>query len=90
MALPTVWPPRRASANPRTLAALSRFLPVPAMELTAEFEAGSTPEEVCARTIRRLRDTGARHFYISNLPLARVASTLSRVVSLAQSPEPLN
>jgi 5,10-methylenetetrahydrofolate reductase len=72
------------SANPRTLAALSRFLPVPAVELTAEFEAGTTPEEVCARTIRRLRDTGARHFYISNLPLARARATLSRIVELAR------
>ena len=70
------------SANPRTLATLSRFLPVPAAELTAEFEAGATPEEVCARTIRALRDVGARHFYISNLPLARARDTLTRIVEL--------
>lgn len=71
------------SANPRTLAILKGFLPVPAEGLTAEFEAGATPEEVCARTIRTLIDVGARHFYISNLPIGRaqlvLASVLERV-----------
>jgi hypothetical protein len=71
------------SANPRTLAALESFLPVPAAALTAEFAAGATAEEICARTIRALRDAGARHFYISNLPLQRAASTLGRVLALA-------
>ena len=33
------------SANPRTLAALSQFLPVPVEELTAEFAEGATPED---------------------------------------------
>ena len=71
------------SANPRTLAALESFIPVPAAALTGEFAAGATPEEICARTIRTLRDAGARHFYISNLPLQRAATTLSRVLALA-------
>ena len=74
------------SANPRTLSALSGFLPVPAAELTAEFAAGATPEEVCARSIRALRSAGVQHFYVSNLPLGRAASTLSRILSKAQSP----
>ena len=69
------------SANPRTLEALESFLPVPAEQLTAEFGAGATPEEICARTIRALREAGARHFYISNLPLQRAARTLSSVLS---------
>jgi 5,10-methylenetetrahydrofolate reductase len=70
------------SANARTLAALSHFLPVPAEELTAEFAAGATPEEVCARTLRVLMGVGARHFYISNLPLSRAPATLSRILAL--------
>jgi hypothetical protein len=37
--------------------------------LTREFAAGATPTEVCARTMRALMEIGARHFYISNLPL---------------------
>jgi hypothetical protein len=71
------------SANPRTLAALKSFIPVPAEELTREFAEGATPEQVCARTIRALREAGARHFYVSNLPLQKAALTLSRVMMLA-------
>ena len=70
------------SANPRTLAALSQFLPVPVEELTAEFAGGASAEQVCARTLRTLTEVGARHFYISNLPLSRAPATLSRILSL--------
>jgi 5,10-methylenetetrahydrofolate reductase len=68
------------SANPRTLDALKGFLPVPAEGLTREFATGATPEEICARTIRTLMDVGARHFYISNLPVGRAQSTLADVL----------
>ena len=44
---------------------------MPVEGLTREFGAGATPEDVCARTIRALMDVGARHFYISNLPIGR-------------------
>ena len=70
------------SANPRTLAALKDFLPVPADELTREFSSGATPEEICARSLRILAESGARHFYISNLPLGRAALTLNRILTL--------
>jgi len=70
------------SANARTLAALKDFLPVPAEDLTREFSSGATPEEICARSIRALTESGARHFYISNLPLGRAALTLNRILSL--------
>lgn len=73
------------SANPKTLAALRGFLPVPADELTEEFAAGATPEEVCARSIRALTDAGARHFYISNLPIGRAASTLQRILGMVDA-----
>jgi hypothetical protein len=68
------------SANPRTLDALKGFLPVPVEGLTKEFGEGATPDEVCARTIRTLMDAGARHFYISNLPVARARHTLASVL----------
>jgi hypothetical protein len=71
------------SANPRTLEALARFLPVPVAALTREFAAGATPEEVCARTIRTLRAAGARHFYVSNLPVNRAAAALASIVRRA-------
>ena len=68
------------SVHPRTLAALGRFLDVPAEALTREFEAGATAEEVCARTIRTVLDLGAQHVYVSNLPVGRAAQTLSAVM----------
>ena len=72
------------SANPRTLQALRSFLPVPAEGLTREFGAGDTPEDVCARTIRTLLDVGARHFYISNLPIARAQTVLTSILQKAK------
>ncbi len=71
------------SANPRTLAALKAFLPVPAEALTAEFASGATPVEICSRTLRALRDVGARHFYVSNLPVTRAKPTLEAVLQAA-------
>lgn len=71
------------TANPTTFATLQRFLPVPAAALTAEFAAGRTPVNVCARTIRTLLDLGARHFYISNLPLRRATQTLNEILDTA-------
>jgi 5,10-methylenetetrahydrofolate reductase len=68
------------SANARTLDALRSFLPVPAEGLTREFAAGASPEDVCARTIRALIDVGARHFYISNLPIGRAQAVLVKVI----------
>jgi hypothetical protein len=71
------------SANPRTLAALSQFLPVPVRELQEEFAAGASPVEICARTIRTLHDLGAKHFYISNLPLRGTSQTLNAILDRA-------
>jgi 5,10-methylenetetrahydrofolate reductase len=74
------------SANPRTLEALRSFLPVPVEELTREFESGASAEEICARSIRTLAEAGARHFYVSNLPLGRAANTLHSILRLAGHP----
>jgi hypothetical protein len=68
------------SANPKTLAALKSFIPVPAAELTEEFASGVSADEICARTIRALRAAGVRHFYVSNLPLQKAAGMLKRVL----------
>jgi hypothetical protein len=68
------------SANARTLETLKSFLPVPVEALTREFAEGATPEDVCARTIRSLLDAGARHFYISNLPIGRAQHALAAVL----------
>jgi hypothetical protein len=71
------------SANPRTLESLARFLPVPVEALTKEFESGASAEDICARTIRTLRDAGAEHFYISNLPIHRASTVLTSILDRA-------
>jgi hypothetical protein len=71
------------SANPRTLAALRSFLPVPVEGLTGAFAAGQTPEQICAATLRALVDAGARHFYISNLPIGRAQTVLAEIFERA-------
>lgn len=68
------------SANPKTLQALAKFLPVPVEKLAAEFDAGATAVDICARTLRTMMDLGARHFYISNLPLHTASSTLTAIL----------
>ena len=55
------------SANPATLRRLSRFLPIPAKEITREFAAGASAAEVCARSVRALQTAGAPNIYLANL-----------------------
>lgn len=71
------------SPNPKTLRMLSQFLPVPVEALIAEFAAGASPIDVCARTIRALRERGACHVYVSNLPLGQAAATMSAILDRA-------
>ena len=71
------------SANAVTLEMLSGFLPVPLNELKAEFAEGATPVDVCARTIRTLIDLGAKHFYVSNLPIRKASATLNAILDKA-------
>ena len=73
------------SANEKTLRMLSRFLPVPVDGLLAEFAAGDTPVDICARTIRVLRGLGVRHFYLSNLPLRGTAAVLKQILERAEA-----
>jgi hypothetical protein len=70
------------SANPRTLAALDEFFPVPAQALTRDFADGATPEEICARTIRELRAVGAEKVYVSNLGNRGAGARLRRILDL--------
>jgi 5,10-methylenetetrahydrofolate reductase len=74
------------SANPKTLAALSNFLPVPVEALTREFGEGASPEEICARSLRALRAAGVRHCYVSNLPVGHARQTLEKILALTSRP----
>jgi hypothetical protein len=68
------------SANPRTLQQLSSFLPVPAEEITREFGEGLSPEAICARSIRALREIGVDKVYISNLGFDRPDARYRRIL----------
>lgn len=70
------------SATPATLERLADFFPVPTAEITKEFEAGLSPEEICARTVRSLREVGADKVYLSNLGVRGVESRYSRILEL--------
>jgi 5,10-methylenetetrahydrofolate reductase len=68
------------SANPKTLATLKQFLPVPVEGLTKDFGNGASPEEVCAATIRSLRAAGVANIYVSNLPARKARKTLAAIL----------
>lgn len=69
------------SANRRTLDILRQFVPVPVDALMAEFEAGATAVDICARTIAALAGLGIRNFYVSNLPSQDAAATMTAILS---------
>lgn len=75
------------SGTRRTLDTLARFLPVPREALEAEFAQGLAPEQVCARSIRALRQLGVQHCYVSNLPLENAAATLAAIEAQIASPQ---
>jgi hypothetical protein len=68
------------SANPATLEKLADFFPVPAAELTREFEAGHSAEEICAKTVRLLREVGADKVYLSNLGFQGVEGRYRKII----------
>lgn len=70
------------SANPATLEKLRQFFPVPAAEVTREFAAGDTPEEICARSIRALRDVGVEKVYVSNLGFKKPEERYRRLLEV--------
>ena len=70
------------SANKKTLKTLERFMRVPGAEVTREFESGLSADEICARTIRGLRDLGVRHVYVSNLRPDDAPERLSAIRAL--------
>jgi hypothetical protein len=70
------------SASPNTLRRLADFFPVPAAELAREFESGMSPEEICAKSVRVLREAGADKVYLSNLGFQQVESRYRAIVEL--------
>ena len=70
------------SANPRTLEQLNGYFPVPAEGVTRDFEAGLSPEEICAKTVRALRDVGVDKVYVSNLGFDRPEARYRKILEL--------
>jgi 5,10-methylenetetrahydrofolate reductase len=70
--------------NPKTFAMLSKFLPVPVAELTRDFAAGTSPDEICARSVHALLQRGIRNIYISNLPMPSGVETFGRIENRVQ------
>ena len=76
------------SARKSSLDTLRRFFPVPVREIEKEFEVEELrADDVCARTIRKLRRLGVRRFYVSNLPVADAAARLQTITGLAAEGE---
>jgi hypothetical protein len=71
------------SSRPSTLRRLGEFFPVPAQALTREFDEGLSPIEICARTVRALRDLGIAKVYVSNLGLQDVGARYDRLTTAA-------
>jgi hypothetical protein len=69
------------SANPKTLAKLGEFFSVPAEGITRDFESGMAAEEICAETIRTLREIGVGKIYLSNLGFKSPEKRYRRVLA---------
>jgi len=67
------------SARAKTLQRLANFIPVPIDGLSKAFEAGATPVELCARTIKSLRDLGADSVYVSNIEFRKAPLRLREI-----------
>jgi 5,10-methylenetetrahydrofolate reductase len=73
------------SGRKRTLETLSAFMPVPVDGLRKDFaEAEATAMDICARTIRELRQLGIRHIYLCNLAAVTASRDLNRLKQLTQ------
>lgn len=72
------------SANPRTLEQLGRFFPVPAEGIARDFASGLSAEEICARSVRALRELGADKVYVSNLGLDGAEARYRRILELTR------
>lgn len=68
------------SANPQTLERLGEFFPVPAEGVTRDFASGLSPEQICAKTIRALRDIGVDKIYLSNLGFLKPEARYRKVL----------
>jgi 5,10-methylenetetrahydrofolate reductase len=67
------------SGRRESLERLSAHFDVPVEAIAREFEAGATPEEVCARSIIALREAGAANVYLCNLGARKASRRLDAI-----------
>src|SRR5437867_8378125 len=72
------------STNAKTLALLSKFFPVPIEDLQRDFKTNQSPDEICARSVHALIQSGLKNVYISNLPIPTAAVRLGRIEARLQ------
>ncbi len=70
------------SGRRKTLERLAKFFPVPVDAVAKAFKSGQSAAEVCAETIRTLRDRGVTKFYLSNLHPERAIEQLESIRAL--------
>ena len=74
------------SANPKTFKMLSKFLRVPAEQITHDFEErGLSADQICADTINALRRFGVQRVYVSNLRPDDVPERLEAIRQLTSN-----
>jgi len=73
------------NADPKRLAMLGRFFPVPAEEITREYERGVEPEAYTAAAIRAARGAGARAVYVSNVGVGGGPRRLRRILERSKA-----
>jgi len=69
------------SPNAKSLGRLGGFFPVPAGEITQDFESGMSAADICARSIHELYQVGVRNVYVSNLGFRRVGQRYGEIVA---------
>lgn len=69
------------SGSIASLKRLAAHFDIPVEALAREFADGADPADVCARTIRSLREAGIRHVYVCNLGSRQAASRMDQVLA---------
>lgn len=84
--LPAVWGVFYYRNGRRdSLERLAEHFDVPVEGIARDFEAGATPEEVCARSIVALRRAGAANVYVCNLGAGAAGRRLDRILQAVEA-----
>ena len=68
------------SGQRESLERMAAHFDVPVDAIAREFEAGATPKQICARSIKALREAGARNVYLCNLGARQAGRRLADII----------